>query len=176
VTATEGARLSSPAELARDFDQAFTRPAPPVPDPPEELLGLRIAAQQFAVRLREIAGVEADRVVVPVPSPRPEQLGLCGLRGRLVPVFSLAALLGRAQIARERHSLVLVGRERPVGLAFDALDTCLRVPREALRPLSGAAHHPLAPSAVVAGGLLWPVIELGPLMAALDPLSVQPKP
>ena len=67
----------------------------------------------FAFRLAEIAGVAVDRKLTSLPSPVPELLGLAGLRGRLVPVYSLTALLGGTPEGTAGRWLVLdCGRSR----------------------------------------------------------------
>ena len=86
---------SATLALRRAFDRSFA--ALPAEAPPfEDLLTVRAAGDTFALRLRDVAELIAGLLVAPLPSATPHLLGLAGLRGGVVPVFSLASLLGAA--------------------------------------------------------------------------------
>jgi purine-binding chemotaxis protein CheW len=117
------------AELRNAFDRA--RAIPFLPDAVERienLLAIRVSGDAFAIRLSEISGLTTDRKVVAFPSPIPELLGVAGIRGRLVPVYSLAALLGYSAHAGQGRWLVLCGTEEPVALAINDFEGFVRVP------------------------------------------------
>lgn len=80
--------------LQGSFDEGFARPQQAAAAPGEERLLIRVAGRAYALELRELSGLSRARRIVPLPAAAPGLLGLCGLRGALVPVFSLAALLG----------------------------------------------------------------------------------
>ena len=124
--------LRGAEELRRAFDRSFAEPpAPPAP-PLEELLAIGLGDAPFALRLRDIAGLHADRAITAVPSPLPELLGIARFRSALVPVYDLRALLdqGRAEKNPRWTALVAAGPHL-VGLAFERFDGHLRVgPRE----------------------------------------------
>ena len=101
--------------LGRAFDESFSR-APVEAVAAVPLLAVRVGGDALAVRLRETRGFERLRVVTPLPTERAELLGLCGVRGQLVPVFDLAVLLG-APAADLARWLILCGDEDPIGLA-----------------------------------------------------------
>ncbi len=109
------------AEARASFDAAFA-------SSPEEagaasigLLAIRVGKDGYAIRMTDLSDVHAARKVVPLPGTRPELLGLAGIRGRLVPVYSLAALLGQAE-TQAWTWVAICGTEQPIGLTFDALD------------------------------------------------------
>src|ERR1700748_3867166 len=105
---TERDLASQVSALRAAFDGAFAEPPPRGEEALEKFLAVRAGGGLFAFRLAEIAGVAVDRKLTPLPSPVPELLGLTGLRGRLVPVYSLTALLGGAPESAAGRWLVLV--------------------------------------------------------------------
>ena len=121
--------LGRAAELRRAFDQTFAEPARAVIEDVENLLGLHVGQDEYAVRLGEIRGLLPEQNIVPVPSPVPELLGIIGLRGSIVPVYSLGALLGYGPAPRLSPWIILVGTDAPVGMAFDEFQGHLRVTR-----------------------------------------------
>lgn len=124
-------------ELRRLFDASFAE----LPDPREvqveHWLGVGVDGLQAALRLDAISGLYADRVVTPVPTPLPELLGVVGLRGELVPVYSLAALLERGAVQGTPRWFVVA---RGVALAFDRFDGYTRVEHEQHAPSAGVGE------------------------------------
>lgn len=55
---------------------------------------LRIGADAYAVRMEQAREVVADPVVTPLPTAPRSVLGVCNVRGEIVPVFDTATLLG----------------------------------------------------------------------------------
>lgn len=113
--------------LRQAFDEAFARPPPMGAEDVEDLLGIRVGGDTYAVRLGEIAGLFVDRKIVPLPSPMPGLLGVAGIRGGVVPVYGLYALLGYPTPATPPRWFVLAGER--VGLGFGELDGYLRISR-----------------------------------------------
>jgi chemotaxis signal transduction protein len=124
------------AQLRSTFDNAFALPlAPPQPDG-VELLIVSAGGQTYAIRTSELAGVEVDRKLVPLPSAaRPGLLGLCAAQGELVPVFELAAVLGGQAAKTSPRWLALHLDKQLVALAFDELRESRRVAVQDLSPL-----------------------------------------
>jgi chemotaxis signal transduction protein len=127
-------------DLRQAFDQVFAVPQPPLTEL-ESLLIVWVDGESFALRIGELAGLEARRKIVPLPLDIPAFLGLVGIKGRLVPVYSLASLLGYASAdANEERWLAVCGAGDQVGLAFAGLKGTVRVTRAELS-LLGAAEH-----------------------------------
>lgn len=122
------------AALRHAFDRSFAEPPPPAATACEDLLAIRVAGEPYALRLRDITGLLTTRKVVPVPAATPHLLGLAGVRGDLVPVFDLGALLGRGALAEPPRWLALCGVDDRIALAFAEFEGHLRVPQDALRP------------------------------------------
>jgi chemotaxis signal transduction protein len=126
----EPSQVSAQAvKLRNAFDRARASPVSSgAVEQIENLLAIRVSGDAFAIRLSEISGLSTDKKIVAFPSPIPELLGLAGIRGRLVPVYSLAALLGYSASADQGRWLALCGAEEPVGLAITDFEGHLRVP------------------------------------------------
>ena len=119
-------------ELRLAFDRSFAEVQRVGAIPHDDLLGVRLGADPYAIRLSEIAGLVADKPVTRLPSRVPWLIGLAGFRGAILPVFDLALLLGYSAAAGSRW-LVIAARE-PVALAFDTFDGHLRLSRDAIAP------------------------------------------
>ncbi len=130
------------AELRQAFDAAFTFPPARPPDDCTDLLAVTVGGNRLAVPLGAMSGLVADRAVTPLPAAPPQLLGVAGLRGQLVPVFSLAGLVGHAGVAGTDGPaprwLVLAAGSPVFAVAVDSVDGHLRVPAEAnARPADG---------------------------------------
>jgi chemotaxis signal transduction protein len=115
--------LGKVAEMRRQFDESFARPRPHHLPAGESMLAIVVRGEPFAVRLAETAGLAAlEGKILPVPSEAKELLGLIGHRGTVVPVFSLAALLGYSSGTAAPHWLLFCRGPAPLGLAFEQLE------------------------------------------------------
>jgi purine-binding chemotaxis protein CheW len=127
--------MNSPAgpevleELRRAFDQTFAAPAVRPADNLTTLITIRVAGQAFALHAKEITALAKRSRIVPVPSRVPELLGLAGVRGALVPVYDLAALLGLPRRAGEPQWFVLAHREAQLALAVDEIEGLAEIPK-----------------------------------------------
>lgn len=111
-------------EMRQAFDAGFARPfeleLEQKQGAPALVIGL--GASKWLVRLRDIMGVARARPPLPVPGGSSALLGLTGVRGALVPVYSMAVLLGLAEGPKvDAIWLALVAHGGTLGLAFDAL-------------------------------------------------------
>jgi purine-binding chemotaxis protein CheW len=123
--------------MRRAFDAAFALP-PAVDDRTSvSVLTLRVGGEPLAFRLADIAAIVSDRAIVPVPSTAAGLLGLAGIRGDIVPVFSLASILGLPTPDAPPTWMVLTVGAEPVALAFDTFEEYLVLPAGALRQADG---------------------------------------
>lgn len=153
------------AALRAAFDATFAAPARGARRDLVPLLAIRAGGEAVAVRLLETAGLLPAKAIVPAPSRRPEVLGVCGHRGAVLPVFSLARLLGLAEEGEARWML-LAGREERVALAFGALDGHVLVPPSALQRNAGEAVGHLA-EVVEIEGAGRPVVSIPSVLRAV---------
>lgn len=166
---TDRDRPLDPAVLAlrAEFDAAFQ--APPRAEDPDgvAVLAARLGPDLLAVRVLELAGIVPARPIVPVPSRRPELLGLCGIRGAVVPVYALARLLRRADPQEPARWLLLAGAgDARIALAVTALEGRLRVPAAALRRAAEEAKDHV-PEVVAHDGRLVPVVSVPSLLRSI---------
>lgn len=155
------------AELQREFDASFAQPARAAPSASEEVLLVRVAGHGYAVRLRDIAGVVVRQSVALVPADAPGLLGLMGLRGEVVPVFSLAGSLGYGAEADVPAWVLLCGGESPLGLAFQALEGYVRLQRTALHAEAGPGARPDAARVAQTPAGPRPVVSISDIVARI---------
>lgn len=160
------------AELRAGFDHAFALPPAEASEERTDLLRIRAGAA-YAVRVSELAGVVAHHAVTWVPSAAPHLLGVCNVRGVIVPVFCLASLLGHDAPAAAPGWLLLCRAEELIGLAFSELDGYLREPGSAMHASPPAAALAAAEVVRTAGGAL-PLIAIPALLARLRARPSQP--
>jgi purine-binding chemotaxis protein CheW len=109
------------AQLRAAFDETFAV-LPRSREELESVIQIRVGSEVFVIRSGHIGGLVKSRKIVPLPSRIPELLGVSALRGKLIPVFDLAALLGIPAGASRPSWLVLAPGDTPIGLAFDGFE------------------------------------------------------
>jgi chemotaxis signal transduction protein len=121
-------QLNRLAGLRSAFDRTFQLPYQLKTKDVEPMIAFRTAGTALAVRVQHITGVMKRTVILPVPSIVPELLGVAAVRGGLVPVFNLAALL-ELPPSGEPQWFMLMNRQMPVVFAFDGLEGRIEVER-----------------------------------------------
>ena len=161
------AQLST-EELRQAFDASFAAPPAAEGEQLADFLIVRAAASRLAVRLSEVSLVEAVRKIVPLPAARRGLLGLAGVRGRPLPVFSLASLLGEAEESAPRWLCVHESSE-PIALGVDAIEQFLRVRPSDLAALAGTGERGRHTTGMLrAGAQSYAVVSLSALAAHID--------
>lgn len=147
---------NSAAELARAFDGRFAAAPPERAGPVERLLVIGVGETRAAIRLRDLASLCPAPRIARVPGGAPGLVGIAGVRGRVVPVFDLAAVADRESAPRGPAYLAIAAGDTPVGLLFRGAIEYVEVPGaevdDARHLLRGAVH--LAGAARVAGTLV----------------------
>lgn len=130
MNSTEHKLLSKVAAMRRLFDESFASPEQLGSKPIEHMLAIKLGLDSFAVCISDISGLTvAKGMILSVPSIVPELIGITGIRGVLVPVFSLAALLGIGPGTLPCRWLLLCGeRQTMIALAVDLVESYLKVP------------------------------------------------
>jgi len=151
-------------ELRRSFDEGFSQPLLETRDDTLDLLSIRVGKEPYALRLSEVGALEADRAITRVPSGHPALLGIAGVRGLVVAVFDLAALLGSARAESARW--IVLAKGAPLALAFSGFEGQLSA-----RPdqLARAQHGTGLREVLRHDGINLPLIDLPALVASLDP-------
>ncbi|GEM_PF-2570808 len=62
-------------------------------DTTNELLVFRVGTERFAMSVEAVEGISVMPPITPLPAMARDQLGVCDLRGSLIPVYSPAAAL-----------------------------------------------------------------------------------
>lgn len=158
------------ADLRQAFDVSFAAPPATRHDDLVDLLAVTVGHEPLAVPLAAMAGLVTDRVVTPLPGSPPELVGVAGLRGQLVPVYDLAALLGRAPAAeRSAPRWLLLAAGSPVfAVAADRVDGHLRVPPDAIaQPDSATGSAPATGAVVHVGGAPRAVVDMPAIRATV---------
>ena len=145
------------AQLREQFDRSFAEPERTGGAASEPLLCIRIGGDPWAVRRADVRRLVAHGRIVPVPSTAPAMMGVLGLRGELIPVHSLRALLGYRAEPPSGWVIVARSAER-LGLAFDFFEGQQIVPAEQLSSAAGPRPHVRA--VVAAGGAARSVLDL----------------
>jgi purine-binding chemotaxis protein CheW len=157
-------------DLRESFDRPFREPLAEDVEAPLELLAIRIGREPFALRLADVAALEADRTITRVPSQHPELLGIAGVRGSVVAVFDLAALLDLPRTDAWRWLVLAKGA--PLAFAFSAFEQQFAVRREALASTEAASAGLLREIVRSRGALgeetALPLIDLPALVVALE--------
>jgi purine-binding chemotaxis protein CheW len=175
VSVQEPQTIAKVAELKRIFDQTFAEAPRSDPSPEDDLLAISVGSDPYAIRLSEVAGLLSDRKVTWLPGSVPELIGLMGLRGALVPVYDLRALLGYGRGTVPRWFLIAGATQ--VALAFDRFDGHLRVSRAAVS--TGSFHNaptqlPCVHEVVRTHEFVRPIIHMPAVLDAIAVLVRQP--
>ena len=143
-------------DLKRAFDLTFQQPLVERAQELVHLLIVRIGTARFALKVADLAGLARAQTVVPLPGADAGLLGIAGLKGRMVALYSLAAMIGSPELSTEQNRwMVLCRCEKEIALAFTAVTGTMMVPRAELSPVSSGAP-PHATDAVGSGASqLW---------------------
>lgn len=107
-------------QLRHAFDRSFAQPAIQPAQTMVRLISIEVAERPFAIEANQIAGLAKVKRIVPLPSRIPEFHGIAGIRGGVVPVFNLAALL-EIESRGNPQWLALAKSETAMALAFETL-------------------------------------------------------
>lgn len=138
------------AVLRQQFDATFAALPSPASEAMEDFLAVRVAGDPFALRVADLARLGNAPAIVHVPSRRSSVVGIAAIRGVLVSVHSLAALLGHAR-RDEGDALAWIALARAadtIALAFEKLERFVRVPM-------GTA------GVLVESGITRPIVDVG---------------
>ena len=149
--------------LAEEFDAAFARRRPEPEPPGERLLLVLAGGDRYLLPVGEVERVVGDRGRVPVPSGPAGLVGVTGMQGDVVPVWSLAALLGSSP--GEEAATVRLSGDRCLALAVDRLLDQESVRDDRVIAISG--ELPFAGRAVTLEGAAVPILDVGRLRAEI---------
>ncbi len=159
------------SQLRCEFDQSFAEPAQPPRTDREDYIHIVVAGVDYALRLSQIAGLQANRRIVDLPKRASAFLGVSSFRGEIVPVYSLAQLLGYAPHDPGRW-MAVVRHDGVFAIEFEELVGHLRLGRGDVVP----ANREDGPNECVryaahVGTTTLPLISIGALFERIKLLS-----
>ncbi len=108
-------------DLREEFDSSFARAWGPGRTHGNAILCFTAQGGKFAAPLTALQSVARAAAIVPVPSRNPALLGITVLRARLMPVFSVPAVLGLPSAGLDVSWLAVLRGPRPAALALETL-------------------------------------------------------
>ena len=120
-----------PQQIRKKTDLSSTRDGRAVAEDdraPEDLLIFRIAGELFGLRLATVAEIIRLPDLAHMPLVPPSLLGLANLRGIVLPVISLRALLHLPHHNESEQTRVIVLRgDAPVGFVVDRVERLVSI-------------------------------------------------
>ena len=166
-------------ELRQAFDHSFALAPSTEQDDRENVVAFSVAGNRFAVRLHELNGIGKSAKIVPVPSRTRALAGLAGVRGELIPVFSLSELLDY-RLREEIHWLFLCGEAPRIGFGLRDFQGCFKAAKSAFsvaeRPAVAATATGEAQTreTVLIGSEIHTVISIVSLAQSIRNLGERP--
>jgi chemotaxis signal transduction protein len=160
-------RYNGVATLRRAFDAGFAEPRSAVEQARDEYLAVRVCGDPFLIGLVECAGLARPSRIVPVPTRAHGLVGIAAIRGNVVPVFGLGALLGYDASREAPEWLVLCGSGQEVlALGVTTVEGTVRLTgAPVVPPNAGARSHASTIGRSAEGAR--PIISLPSLLDAL---------
>jgi chemotaxis signal transduction protein len=108
--------MSRADELREAFDRGFAEAPAGERAAALELLRIELAGEPHAIALADITSIHVDSRITSVPATDAALIGVIAVRGAIVPVYDLRALLGLATTRAARWVVIAKG----LAFAFDA--------------------------------------------------------
>jgi chemotaxis signal transduction protein len=123
---------------------------------------VRVAGEDYAIPVDEVREVGEPGQLTPVPGARAEVLGVSNLRGEVLPIIDLAALLGMRDAGGPERVVIVARDERSAGLAVGEVVDVGEVPEP-----SEEADSAYLSGAALFDGTLTGVVDVGAVLDAL---------
>lgn len=122
------AAAPAPSEIA---------PEQSAPEQLLEMLSFLLGSEEYVVPVEQVREILTPKEITPVPHTAEYFLGVCSLRGTVMPVIDLNRRLGLAASQRDEKSRIVVvslGRDDQVGLFVDRVRGVVRFLPSSVRP------------------------------------------
>jgi len=111
---------------------------PPVEEAELEMLSFQLGSEEYAIPVGRIREVLKPREITPVPRTPEHILGVCSLRGAVLPIVDLGRRLGLPRALQDERSRIIVtvlDADERIGLSVDRVKGVVRFPFSAIRPV-----------------------------------------
>lgn len=109
-------------------------------DSTNQFLTFACAGRMMAVDIVTVREIRGWAPPTPLPASAPGAMGVLNIRGRVVPIFELAALIGQPEAAPEAGVILILSRDdADLGLRVDSVSDIVFAKPEAIRPIPHAA-------------------------------------
>ncbi len=102
-----------------------------------EMLSFLLGSEEYVVAVDRVREVLTPREITPVPHAANYLLGVCSLRGIVMPIIDLNRRLGLSKSARDEKSRIIVvslGKDDQVGLFVDRVRGVVRFAPSSVQP------------------------------------------
>lgn len=123
---------------------------------------VRIGREQYALPVERVLEVAELGALTPVPGSSPQIIGVCNLRGQVVPVMALASMLGLVAQDSDRIVVAELG-ERRAGLAVDAVLDVGELPEA-----SEQVDSPYLTGAALVHGVLVGILDADAILSSVE--------
>jgi purine-binding chemotaxis protein CheW len=124
---------------------------------------LRVGREEYALPVENVREVAELGELAPLPGTPPVVLGVRNLRGQILPVYDLAAVLGVVGDGTPRRLVVAENDGRQAGLAIDEVSDV-----DVLPDPTGETDSPLLRGSTLAGEGLVGIVDVPALFGALE--------
>jgi purine-binding chemotaxis protein CheW len=102
-----------------------------------ELIAFRIGDQEFCVNIMSVREIRGWTTATPLPHAPSYVLGVINLRGAVLPIVDLSAMLGmKAAEPSVRHVIIVAqAKSRVVGLLVEAVSDILTIIDDSVQPV-----------------------------------------
>lgn len=146
--ASEPAGKKVTPDVKAEGPSAAVAEAPPSPEPVGgsdqeqqeqdlEMLSFLLGSEEYVVAVDKVREVLTPREITPVPNTPHYLLGVCSLRGAVMPIVDLNIRLGLAASVRDEKSRIIVvsvGKDDQVGLFVDRVRGVVRFAPSVVQP------------------------------------------
>jgi purine-binding chemotaxis protein CheW len=123
----------------------------------------RVGEENFALPVAQVLEVAELGPLAPVPGSPPSVLGVRNLRGQVLPVIDLGAVLGTAHENRGGKLVITEESGRRAGFVIDEVTDVAELPG----PVQDTDSPLLSGSALVQGDLVG-IVDVGGVFAAVE--------
>ena len=160
-------------EMRRAFDEGFRSAVERPRRDEESLIAIQAAGTALAVRVGQVRGISRIRHVLAIPTGAEGLLGITALRGAIVAVYDLAAVVGIGATA-SAAAWIMVAGDPQVALAFERFDGRVEVPGTAIHAAGAAPGPGQQLETVEIGSCLHAIIDVPQLLMKLaQPIAQQ---